>query len=133
MHYEKARSRYHLGATLVAALLGTSGCTDVFGLGCKTDLRFGVRVRVLEAASGQPIAANATIVVVDGQYRDSITVAADTAKNSLAIPLAENRPGDYTVRVTKPGYRTWMQSRVRAESDRCGVKTAEVTASIERM
>ena len=50
--------------------------------------------------------------------------------DSLALSAAHERPGTYTVTVSKPGYRDFTQSNIVVGADVCHVITVQITARL---
>jgi len=117
---------------LAAALAGVSGCSG-FGIGgCKTYAAPGLSIAIVDATSGKPIASNATVQISEGSFVETLTIPGDTANDGFHASGAHERIGTYTVRVTKPGYVTWVRNDVRVQSGGCHVRTTELTASLQR-
>ena len=60
-----------------------------------------IRVEV-RRGDGRPIAAGATLVVTDGDFKQTTV----ETWNALTLEAADNRKGTYTVEVSKPFYKT---------------------------
>lgn len=117
---------------LPLALLFLAACNNPFGQVCTTFAAAGVVVVVHDSVTGAPIAAGAVGIATDGTYRDSLQVAglaSDGTPESLAG--AYERPGTYTVQVTKPGYAGWSQTGVQVSKGTCHVRTVTLTANLE--
>jgi hypothetical protein len=74
-----------------------------------------IRVEV-RRDDGRPIAAGATLIVTDGNFKQT-TVETWSA---LTLEAAENRTGTYTVEVSKPFYQTIRIDRVSVPGGPCG-------------
>jgi hypothetical protein len=78
---------------------------------------------------GRPAALGTKLVVRDGSYADS----AEGEWDLLTIDAAENRPGVYRVRISRPWYSD-VEKNVAVPGDRCGVKTSvRVAVSLNRV
>jgi hypothetical protein len=98
---------------------------------CTADFRPGIVVTVLDDATGAAASCGARAVVTAPGY--SVTVenpAMPGCPDSLALSAAHERPGTYTVTVSKPGYRDFTQSNIVVGADVCHVITAQVTARL---
>ena len=71
----------------------------------------GLIVHVHDGQTGLYAASGSTVVARSGTYADSLRVAT-TAADSVAVWLADNRPGTYDVVVRKAGYLDWTQTGV---------------------
>ncbi|MEW5926143.1 MAG: Ig-like domain-containing protein [Gemmatimonadota bacterium] len=63
-------------------------------------------------AEGRPAAIGTTIVIQEGEFRDS--VPGTRAWDELRVGAGERRPGTYEVRLYKPGYQPAVLRGVRA-------------------
>ena len=79
---------------------------------------------------GRPIAAGATLVVTDGNFKQT-TVETWSA---LTLEAADNRTGTYTVEVSKPFYKTVRINRVSVPGGPCGAyHTVTVPITLEAL
>lgn len=62
--------------------------------------------------AGRPVAVGTTIVIQEGEFRDS--VPGTEAWDQLRVGAGERRPGTYEVRLYKPGYHPAVLRGVRA-------------------
>jgi hypothetical protein len=83
-----------------------------------------LEVEIVDATTGAPAAAGATILVVGPvTFRDSVTFPPDSASNSRVYEATGRDAvrGLYDVTVRKPGYRTWTRTGIRVtEEHDCG-------------
>jgi hypothetical protein len=98
---------------------------------CDSSAIPAVTVEVRDSVSGQSAAAGATLLVVSGAYRDSVTYP-DLADGRISISAAYERPGKYLVTVTKPGYAEWRTIAWAREGD-CHVETVRFIARLQRL
>jgi hypothetical protein len=98
---------------------------------CTMDYRAGMAIRVFDLWSGRPAADSAVAWAEAGSYRDSLQVTASDERTGQARVLsgAYERPGEYTVTITRPGYQTWQQP-VTVRRAPCHVVTAQVRANL---
>jgi hypothetical protein len=101
-------------------------------IACTTDFRFGLVVSVVDEQTRTPVAAGATVLIVDGAYRDSVVVPGDPSDESRQLALAGERPGIYTIVVNKPGYASWSRAGVEVTRDDCHVQPVAVTAELQK-
>ncbi len=86
-----------------------------------------IRVEV-RRDDGRPVAAGATLVVTDGNFKQT-TVETWSA---LTLEAADNRTGTYTVEVSKPFYKTARIDRVSVPGGPCGAyHTVTVPITLE--
>ena len=79
-------------------------------------------VTIVDAGTGRPAGAGATVVVEGTGGRDSTLLAADPAAGQPAYVGFEPtlRAGRYAVTVRKPGYLPWVRTGIEVDDDRCG-------------
>lgn len=129
----------------LAAVAFLAGCDVGGGYACTAESVPGLSVRVLDAATGAPLACSAVLVARDRGFTDSVSVAtwlgrppSDTTGTCALWPAADvlsaahERPGVYEVRVERAGYRPWTRTGVRVTADRCHVRTVHLDARLER-
>jgi hypothetical protein len=123
MEPNRARHAMRCLAFLVPAAVAVVGCgasaQDATAPGEQVncaDVGFpGIRVEV-RRGDGRPIAAGATLIVTDGNFKQT-TVETWSA---LSLEAADNRTGTYTVEVSKPFYKTVRIDRVSVPGGPCG-------------
>ena len=104
------------------ALIGTTACSDVFGIACTDELRPNLLIEVRDDA-GQPAAFGATAVAEHAS--GSVTELAPFDELRLHGGWRREQKGRYTIRVRRPGYRDEFQT-VEVDDDACHVKTRTV-------
>jgi hypothetical protein len=116
-------------------LVGLAGCHNPFagGYSCPAEVSPAIVVEIRDARTGAPLANDARGAVHDGAYVDSLTPYEGTGTDAGPLVLfsrraADERPGDYSVEVSHPGYRAWTLAGVRATAGQCGVKTRRISA-----
>lgn len=113
-------------AFIIAISLAMGACGSLTEI-CSTALHAGIRLAVVDEATGLPITdATGTVVATDGAYSDTSQV--DFAG---VASLAFDRPGKYEVRVEIEGYAVWAQNDVMVIADECHVKTVSITANLQ--
>lgn len=105
------RKQWQIAALSLSVLLG----------GCAEDMvaRPGLEIEIRDARTGQPVAYDATVIVADGSYADTIRVremySAVTVEDGI-VWAADNRPGTYDVTIVHPQYQTWTRTGIRVRS-----------------
>jgi hypothetical protein len=123
-----------LGLTFV----GLAGCHNPLasGYSCPAVVSPTIVVAIRDARTGAPLANDARGAVYEGAYVDSLTPYESTGTGAGPFVLvsrraADERPGNYSVEVSHPGYRAWTLEGVRATAGQCGVKTPRISALLE--
>lgn len=119
-------------------LLGMISC-DILesrtGVLCTDNFERGLEVRVQDSLTGAPAASGAMLIARDGAYADTAVVPPTAANpDAWVLAAAGERPGTYTVTVTKDGYLTWERTGVvvRMDDYGCHVVTVELVARLQR-
>jgi hypothetical protein len=121
-------------ALFLLPLLGSCGIVDP--VVCTTDVTPAVEVQVFDARTGAPAAHGTLATAQDGSYTDTLEITgwrstpADST-TAFLVTGAYERPGTYTVRISKPGYKPWERTRVHAREGECGVERVQLVASLE--
>ena len=118
------------------ALLGACGTVLPEVLSCPDVNSPAVEVQVRDARTGAPAAHSVLATAQDGRYTDTLRHSgwsgpASDSTTALVVNGAIERPGTYTVRISKPGYRPWERTEVRARKGGCGVLTERLEALLE--
>ena len=121
----------HIWKFLVFVLV--SGCGDgdccTGPIMCTKEIRYGISVDVVDAASQIPKADGSTMTIRDGNYVESTT----TQGNGLTMVGAPERAGTYIVTVAHSGYHTWIRTDVVVTKDVCHVQTVSLRAELEKI
>jgi hypothetical protein len=130
------RSRLKAAALGAVLILPGCGVVDVVDpVFCAAVITRAVEVEVRDARTGDPAADGATATARSGDFVETLQVVGwishPSPRSALVLGGVEERPGVYTVRVEKAGYRSWERTGVVAESGRCGVLTAKLLANLE--
>lgn len=117
--------------------VGLVGCDAVGHLlpgVCSDAVAFlGIGVAVVDSLSNVSLVNGATVLVQDGTFSDSASVAGDSSLTfSPRIWLVADRPGSYAIGVRHAGYGEWTRTGVRVVKDGCHVKAALVDARLVR-
>jgi hypothetical protein len=96
------------------------------GGGCTGEAVPGLVITVVDAASGQPIAA--TVKVTDGAYLEELGEASTEDEYRIAY----ERAGVYDIEVSSDGYDSVTIQGVEVTEDVCHVITEKLEVSLER-
>ena len=117
------RSAVLFALPLSAALAACDG-DAAGGVSCPDIIPPTMLIQVTDASTGQPAAGGAGGSVTDGAFTSPlIRFGADQL-----TPEATNRPGTYTVVVTKPGFQAWTRTGVVVSQTACGARTVHLDA-----
>jgi|GEM_PF-4899112 len=114
--------------------------------GCAEDNlgAWGLEVEVRDARTGAPAAYDATVVVRDGSYADTVRgrdqIIPEHKGQDAVVRAAFQRTGTFHVTVLHPEYRTWQREDVRVSAGRSAnpvggdpiPSTVRVVAGLER-
>lgn len=108
---------------------------------CTTELRMNVGVVVhpvrLPLTSMLGIPRGIAIRVVDGSYDDTIYGDSSTRETNGDLRVSSGgqreRPGDYTVEVTAPGFRPWRRTGIHVAQGKCHITSQSVEVTLEPM
>lgn len=120
---------------LPLALLGSCGMiTDP--VACPADVTPAVEVQVVDARTGAPAAHRTVATAQDGAFTDTLEIGgwsgpSPDSTTAIVVQGAYERPGTYTVRISKPGYQLWERTQVRAREGVCGVERVRLVAELE--
>jgi len=122
---------------LALLLLGMISCDIVDGrdIYCLDNFVSGLEVRVQDSLTGAPAASGAMLIARDGAYADTAVVPPGAANpDTWVLSVAGERPGTYTVTVSKDGYLTWQRTGVVVRMDQygCHPQTVELVALLQR-
>ena len=112
-------------ASLGLALL-TSGCKSPL-VACDLNLVYGLTIVVTDSATGAFLGGPETTVEVrDGSYVDTLPPFGPSEYSG-----AGERPGTYSVKVQRGGYRVWQRNGIRVREDECHVINVQVQARLQ--
>ena len=115
---------FYLCALLsMAATASLPGCLDTQA--CTTEYRFGVNVTLRNASSGAAV-AGATVVIVEGSYRETLSSIGPPG----SYAGAGEREGSYTLSVAAPGYVSPAARTVVVTGNECHVNGVSVTIDL---
>ena len=128
-----------VGHTVLVAgvILVVGGCDAVNGIrSCSADSVPGLMIKVLDAATLQPVACGADVWAIQDTYSERMdTYCIGSLPDSLQGPWAYGayeREGIYTVLVARDGYRPWSRAGIRVTADECHVQTVRLEALLVR-
>ena len=106
-----------------ALVVTTSGCE------CKSVLRAGLHIVVLDSITNKPILDPRPFVSVTGQNFSANQFVGSDQSVSETFVFVE-RAGVYRVSIAREGYSTWVRN-LRVESDDCGPQTSRHEALLQ--
>jgi hypothetical protein len=124
------RYRGYMKRLVGVLLLSIGSVLTACGGDCTLILLPGIRVTIVDGATGNPFAGDVTVTVTDGSYTETDSPPPLPAGPRVSN-LAGERPGTYRVEVRAPGHVTWVKTNVRVRSGDCHVKTVDLTAELE--
>ena len=106
--------------------VGTTAC------GCDAYATPSIDVTIVDAKTGAPAAAGATITLAGPTYSDSVTFGATEERHYIAWE-SEAGHGAYVITVRKTGYQTWQRAALVWEDGPCDhPRTVRLTAALVR-
>jgi hypothetical protein len=106
-----------------------NGCDSLIGTVCTDEAVSGLAVQVRDSLTGLPAGFGATVTARDGTYSETLEFAGII--DSTTFFGAFERPGRYTIDVTRAGYTPWQRSNVVVASGRCHVIPVTVQAKLQ--
>ena len=113
--------------TLLLCACGGDSGNDRDGGACTLELRPGIVIEVLDAM-GAAASCGAQAVITEGQYSETVQNPSVPCIETLLLSGAHERPGAYTVRVSKPGFADVVFADVAVTKGVCHVNTVALTA-----
>jgi len=96
---------------------------------CTEDLRPGLEVTVTDGINGDPITEGVNVVVVDGEYTETLIHIEGTG----TFVGAYERVGNYIITATKEGYNDSTTAEpIIVEEDACHVITEKVSIILQK-
>ena len=108
---------------------GAPGAPGSPTVACTMEARPAITVEPVDAATGQSISQQATLIAMTGTYTDTASV------HTTGVPTlsaAHERAGTYTVIVKHPEYRDWERSNIVVGRDQCHVQTIRLKAEMQK-
>jgi hypothetical protein len=105
---------------LLFVLLFSCQANDLDDVFCTTEVKAGLNVSVhlAESSSSIPISDGVTVVATDGNYSETLQFF--DPQNPIFYGAYE-RPGTYTITVTKAGRQTYVSQPIVVTEDICHV------------
>ena len=97
---------------------------------CTPSIEPAITVTVADAQTGTPL--RATIVVTDGNFKEELNLRGVTAAGQVIYGGAFERPGLYTVRVSRDGYETSILKAIKVTKEQCHVVTRNLKVSLKK-
>lgn len=124
-----------VGSGLRLGVLGllafVSGC-ELMALDCHQEAVWAVRIEVVDSLTGSLMAHEATGVLVDGAYVDTMVIADfnEVMGSSRFLVGASERPGTYQASISAEGYLPWTRVLTAAPrgSSACHLRPAQAVA-----
>lgn len=101
-------------------LLLASTCTndDFHEMPCTDEARAGLNVSVSLGDQNSITSDGVTVIATDGEYTESLVAYNET---DPVFSGAYERPGAYTITVSKEGYHTYTSETINVGRERCHV------------
>jgi hypothetical protein len=113
-------------ATWLAAGCALSPCDDAV-------IVPSIIVEVRDSLTGSAAAAGAGGRAIDGSFVVALEPHdVDSEGVPLSLVMLSERPGTYTVEVTKRGYSRWERTNVQVDDLRCHAEQVQLTAKLQR-
>jgi len=90
----------------IAAILTTVACGSTEPIACTTEFVYGISVQVVDATTSAPVSEGLSGELMEAQYTETMEVFGNT------LVGAGERPGNYSIVVSAPGYEAWSRSGI---------------------
>ena len=117
-------------AILIALVPTTGGCVANSMTPCTASLEAAMIVTVTDAQTGTPL--EATVSVTDGKFQEQLKLQGITPAGQVMYGGAFERPGVYTVKVSKDGYETSILKDIKVTKDQCHVVTRNIKVTLQK-
>jgi hypothetical protein len=95
---------------------------------CTASIEPAIAVTVSDARTGSPL--EATIFVEDGNFQEQLSFRGVTGASQIIYGGAFERPGVYTVKVSRSGYEGAVLRDIKVTKDECHVVTQNLTVAL---
>ncbi len=112
--------------TLAPSINNQSEATNMTA--CTPSIEPGITVIVSDARTKAPL--EATVILKDGKFQEEMRLQGATATGQIIYGGAFERPGVYTVTVSKDGYQSSVVREIRVTKDRCHVVTRNLKVAL---
>jgi hypothetical protein len=96
---------------------------------CTPSIEPAIIVTVFDARQGVPLKAD--ILVKDGNFQEKLNLQGVTAAGQVIYGGAFERPGVYTVRISKDGYETSVVEEIKVAKNECHVVTRKLRVDLK--
>jgi hypothetical protein len=96
---------------------------------CTPSIEPGITVTVSDARNGKFLDAN--ILIKEGKYRENLNVFGGTASGQLIYGGAFERPGRYTIQVSRQGYSGAKLENINVAKGSCHVVTRRINVRLQ--
>jgi len=115
-----------------ALLIAAVACSRSTSPICTQEIRPAIAAYVKNSSTNEGTASGASLVVLDGNYKDSVAAPGNRPDlDNAPLFAAAERAGTYRVTVTKTGFAPWIQNDVRVTANECHVNTVTLTALLQ--
>ncbi len=122
----KSGFRYFVACIcLLSVFFGATGCGDGTNdnIACTQNAAAGVNVTIFDARTGATLTA--TTALSDGTFQET------SMQDQTTLSGAYERPGTYTVRVTKSGYSPYEQTGFVVTKGVCHVNPVSIRVDLQ--
>ncbi len=116
-------------------LVGCDEKTTTDGITCTANVAPAITIDVIDKATGDFIACDASAVIEDTGFSVEIPPYVDAygvCDNTHTLQVAHERSGVYDVHVFKEGYLDWSMYSIEVTSGICHVNTVHIIAELEK-
>jgi hypothetical protein len=96
---------------------------------CTPSIEPAITVTVSDSKTQKPL--EATVVVKDGNFQEVLELKGVTAAGQIVYGGAFERPGHYTVMISKDGYATLVMTEVNVTKNNCHVMTRQLSVNLQ--
>ena len=98
---------------------------------CTPSIEPALIVTVSDAQTGASL--EATILVQDGKFQETLNLRSITATGQFIYGGAFERPGHYTVKVSRDGYKKAVLKNIKVTKGNCHVVTRKLSVALNRI
>jgi hypothetical protein len=96
---------------------------------CTPSIEPGITATVTNARTQAPLQAK--IVIQEGKFQETLKVQGATVTGQTIYGGAYERPGTYTLTVSKPGYQTLVMKAIQIARGECHVVTRQLNLQLK--
>lgn len=98
---------------------------------CTASLDAGIVIKVIDNASGNPASCGARAVITTNGYLETVeNPVATSCLDTMPLAGAYERPGTYSITVSKAGYSDFTADNIVVTSGVCHVNTVTMEARL---